>query len=262
MRYAIMSDVHANPQALETALVDARRQGCTAFVMLGDTTGYGYDAAAALGLVRANFSRVLMGNHDSVCLGREKRPEVEFNPNYDLDRAQAGELSDADRAWLGKRPYVTHLEGAACVHGELTRPRAWNYIMSEDDARFNFDELADFEQVLFCGHTHHAATWSRSPKGRVYAKYARRLARPALQPETVSFRLKDGWRYVVNVGSVGYPRADFCSVYVIYDTDRKQITYRRLPFDFASYINSMLARKLPLPGWLLDLLEAARRMGG
>ena len=48
MKYAIMSDVHANPKALETALSDARRLGCGKFILLGDVTGYGYDPKATL----------------------------------------------------------------------------------------------------------------------------------------------------------------------------------------------------------------------
>jgi predicted phosphodiesterase len=44
VKLAVMSDVHANPKALETALADARGQGCERFVMLGDVTGYGYDS--------------------------------------------------------------------------------------------------------------------------------------------------------------------------------------------------------------------------
>ena len=52
MRYAIMSDVHANPKALEVALADARRLGCGKFILLGDVTGYGYDPKGALEGVR------------------------------------------------------------------------------------------------------------------------------------------------------------------------------------------------------------------
>ena len=56
MKYAIMSDVHANPAALEAALKDAHAQGCGRFVMLGDTTGYGYDVKTAITLVRSEFA--------------------------------------------------------------------------------------------------------------------------------------------------------------------------------------------------------------
>ena len=56
MKYAIMSDVHANPRVLETALADARAHKCEKFVFAGDVTGYGYDVNAALRLIRANFN--------------------------------------------------------------------------------------------------------------------------------------------------------------------------------------------------------------
>lgn len=255
MRYAIMSDVHANPQALERALEDARALGCTDFIMLGDTTGYGYDAAKSMELVRANFNCVLLGNHDSVCVGRDTGPEVTMNPNYDLDRAQAKDLTADDLSWLAERPFVYRHGDAAFVHGELTRPQAWRYMMDENAARANFGLLDSDERVVFCGHTHHAAAWSLSPKGRIYEKYAKRLMVPATRPESMSFRLKEGWRYVVNAGSVGYPRADFCSVYVIYDTIKHQVTYRRLPFDFNFYVRSMVSRGLELPWWLLELIQ-------
>ena len=88
-----------------------------------------------------------------------------------------------------------------------------------------------------------------------------RLSVPALREESIAFKLKPGWRYVVNVGSVGYPRADFCSVYVIYDTEKQQVTYRRLPFNFKYYIDSMISRGLQLPWWLEELIaRAVRRM--
>ena len=36
MLYAVMSDIHANPQALARALADAREQGAEKFICLGD----------------------------------------------------------------------------------------------------------------------------------------------------------------------------------------------------------------------------------
>ena len=71
MKYAIMSDAHANPLALETALADARAARCGKFILLGDVTGYGYDPKRTLDIVRRNFDVVLMGNHDSACAGLE-----------------------------------------------------------------------------------------------------------------------------------------------------------------------------------------------
>ncbi len=64
-------------------------------------------------------------------------------------------------------------------------------------------------------------------------------------------------RRCLNVGSVGYPRHDFCSSYVIYDTRSHTITIRRLPFDFKHYIELMVAHKIDIPDWLAVLLMSA-----
>ena len=124
MKYVIMSDAHANPLALETALADARSLGCEKLVFAGDITGYGYDAKATLGLVRENFDVVLLGNHDSACAGLEPAREVAMLSSYALDVEARDKLSSADLEWLRELP-LTHAEGGfAVVHGDFTKPKA------------------------------------------------------------------------------------------------------------------------------------------
>ena len=71
MKYAVISDLHANPAAFQAALDDAQQQGCGRIVCLGDVTGYGYDPHACLDMVRRKAGFCLMGNHDSACAGLE-----------------------------------------------------------------------------------------------------------------------------------------------------------------------------------------------
>ena len=82
--------------------------------------------------------------------------------------------------------------------------------------------------------------------------------RPAVRAESISFKMNPESRYIVNVGSVGYPRNDLCCSYGIYDAAIRRVTVRRLPFDFKSYIQAMLAHDINLPGWLYRLLLAAQ----
>ena len=256
MKYAIMSDVHANPKALETALADARRLGCGKFILLGDVTGYGYDPKATLEIVRRNFDVVLMGNHDSACVELEPEWEVRMNNNYDFDRKARELLSEEERAWLRGRAYQHEEAGFICAHGDFTQPKMWNYIIYEDAAERNF-RFRD-EQLMFCGHTHHAAIWELTGKGVCHPKLEHRFWQPAAKAESISFKLNPASRYIVNVGSVGYPRNDLCGAYGIFDADARRMTIRRLPFDFKSYITEMLDRKLDLPRWLCQLLLAAQ----
>ena len=251
-----MSDVHANPVALETALADARAAGCGRFILLGDITGYGYDPKRALDISRESFDVVLLGNHDSACVGLDPEWIVASNGNYDLDRKARGELSAEDIEWLRGRGLLHEEAGFAGVHGDFVRPRAWNYVSSCRDAAQSF--LARREALMFCGHTHEAAVWERLAKGDIRSRLAARLGRPAAKAESISFVMNPARRYIVNVGSVGYPRHDLCATYVIFDPEERRVTLRRLPFDFRSYISEMIARGIDLPRWLCAILLAAQ----
>ena len=254
MKYAIMSDVHANPVALETALADARAVGCGKFIMLGDVTGYGYDPKRTLEIVRRNFDIVLMGNHDSACVRLEPELEVVMNHNYDFDRMAREQLSEEERAWLRGREYVYEEDGFVCSHGDFTQPNIWNYILFSDAASQNFQARA--ESLMFCGHTHHASIWERTEKGLCRLKMEKRFRQPVAKAASISFKLNPTSRYIVNVGSVGYPRNDLYSAYGIFDTEAQRVAIRRLPFDFKSYITEMTDRNLKLPTWLCRLLLA------
>ena len=102
------------------------------------------------------------------------------------------------------------------------------------------------------------AIFEATPNGVFREKLAKRFMHPATAAESVSFTIKEYSRYIVNVGSVGYSRNDLCCTYGIYDDTQRRMTIRRLPFDFKSYINDMLAHRTVLPGWLLRLLRAAQ----
>ena len=257
MKYAIMSDAHANPLALKTALADARALGCEKFVFAGDITGYGYDAKATLDIVRKNFDVVLLGNHDSACAGLEPSWEVLMNSNYALDREARDKLSLDDMDWLRTLPLLHVEDGFAVVHGDFVNPKAWNYIVSKEGAELNFRKCK--ERLMFCGHTHHAMVWEATDKGVFREKLADRFAHAALKPESISFKPTRS-RHIVNCGSIGYPRADLCSSYAIFDSAAVKVCVRRLPFDFKSYIAEMLKNDLALPDWLvMILLEASRK---
>ena len=254
MKYAIMSDAHANPRALTTALEDAAKFGCRKYALLGDITGYSYDVRTTLKTVREKFDIVLMGNHDSACVGLEPSWEVMAISNYDIDRAQREQLEEEEVAWIREREYIHVGRGFVMAHGDFTNPKAWNYIHSTETAVQNF--FSRTERLMFCGHTHHATLWTLTEREVEVDEFDEALSRPALKPETMfACRLKEDGRYIVNVGSVGYPRNDLCSVYVIYDDETRRLAYRRLPFDFKGYTQGMIDRKIKLPLWLCDLLQ-------
>lgn len=243
MRYAVMSDIHANPWALERALADAREQGAEKFVCLGDVVGYGPDAVGAVELARSVFDVALMGNHDAATVGLIS--SWNFRPEAKAGFFRHGiELGAEALSWLRGLPHVYRGELFAAAHGSLVNPEAFAYILREGDALAAFEAM-DATPLLFVGHTHLSLAVERTGRRRVRVREADRL------------ELSGKSAYIVNAGSVGYPRNEPESVYALYDSDQGTVVWRRLPFDYGNYVARMRAKRIELPGWLVEDAAAA-----
>ncbi|MBO7483264.1 MAG: metallophosphoesterase family protein [Kiritimatiellae bacterium] len=222
MLYAIISDIHANLEALERVLADAKACGAERVVCLGDVVGYGPRPAETLARVRSACSAVVAGNHDDAVSGRMDASDF-IDLAGDAVRRHRDSLAPDAVAWLRSLPYSVRIDGALAVHGDATDPQSFNYVESTDDAAANF--AADSAQLIFTGHTHTPRIFLTGGSGAVYA----------IAPQ--DFAMEDGKRYIVNPGSVGYPReADgkCMSSYVLFDSSERTVCYRFLPFSVAS----------------------------
>ena len=248
MLYAIMSDIHANPWALEKALGDARACGAEKFVCLGDVVGYGPDALGAVRLAREAFGVTLMGNHDAATVGLVS--SWNFRPEAKAGVHRHGlELDAESLGWLRGLPYAHRARSFVAAHGSLAEPEAFNYLMTEGAALDAFAEMED-ARPLFVGHTHTSLAVRRKGPRSV----------EVLDPFELA--LAEGGRYIVNVGSVGYPRNELESVYALWDSRQRTVVWRRLPFDYADYAARMDARGVALPDWFGEnAAEAARGQG-
>lgn len=242
-RFAVISDIHANLHALCTVMEDAlQQQGCTEVVCLGDVVGYNAYPRECLDYIRSLGCPVVKGNHDADVSGGDL---TRMNPvarrAIEWTREQLGE---EERVWLARLPYQ-RLERSlfTMVHSCLDQPMAWNYILNANDATASFRR--QFSALCFHGHTH---------VPRVFLYDGMRASEDAeamdiLQQEgEVSLSLADGYKYFINVGSVGQPRdADPRACYVVYDSDARVVTFRRLAYDVESARQAILAAELPTP---------------
>lgn len=222
MKYALVSDIHANVEALQRVLADARQQGANAIICLGDIVGYGPLPEDALALVRRSAHVVLAGNHDDAVSGRGNA-ETFNGLAADAVTRHREALSSDELAWLKSLPYVHRFENAVAAHGDLVDPPKFYYVDDADGAAANF--AATDAQLLFVGHTHIPALAVVGDSGTVH------LTTPQ------DFTLEPNKRYIVNPGSVGYPRETngVCrSSYVLYDASEKTVEFRFLPFAVAS----------------------------
>ncbi|MDB6036385.1 MAG: Metallophosphoesterase [Verrucomicrobiales bacterium] len=229
MKYAIIADIHANLEALQTVLEDTKAQGCTHYACLGDVVGYNANPKECLDIVRAMNMPVVKGNHDEYC---SSETDLEgFNPhaaeaiNWTRDK-----LSLEDRQWLRDLKYIRLLANFTLVHATLDGPQRWGYVFDKLAAAASF--TYQNTSVCFFGHTHVPVAFIRDTmvRGGTYSK----------------FKVEPGRKYFVNVGSVGQSRDGVPkATYVIYDMVEGSIELRRLDYDMATTQRKILEAGLP-----------------
>ncbi len=231
MRYAVISDIHANRQALEAVMIDAGAVGVDGVICLGDVVGYGPDPAEVLQIVHAKVDYILQGNHDAAVSGQ--LDPVNFNPNARrLVEWTATQIDGKARRFLGGLPAVLAGDGFRCAHAELAMPYRYGYIIEAEDALPSWQACS--EPLLFVGHSHQPGLFVTGKSGRAYAL------------EAQDFQVEAGKRYIVNVGSVGQPRdGDVRASYALYDNETGAVYFRRIPFDVNGYRASLEHRGLP-----------------
>lgn len=234
MRYAVLSDVHGNLEALEVVLADVERQRPDAVVCLGDTVGYGPDPNECASRVQALGGPVLAGNHDLAAAGT--LGVTDFSP---LARQAIewtiGVVSSETRRWLASLPARLETPHFLGVHGSPRDPIE-EYILDLPTS------LAIFSEHLFSlclvGHSHVPGAFVLQADGTVSA---RELPTGKPVPLVVTSR------YIINVGSVGQPRdGDSRAGYVLLDADAATVTLRRLPYTILATQEKMTARGLPI----------------
>ena len=182
MRLAIISDIHANLEALTSAFEMIAAEHVDAAICLGDTVGYGANPNECLDLVRTRCFTVLLGNHDNAAF--DLSVAERFTHNAQLSARWTFEaITEDNRSFLRGLVPAMHWEGLMLAHASPNEPEEWNYIISESDARDAF--RAFDERICFVGHSHVPVIFSEH--GRASA-------------------LDNNNRYLINVGSVGQPR--------------------------------------------------------
>jgi predicted phosphodiesterase len=237
-RYLVLTDIHANLEALDMCLADARTRRYDQLLLLGDVVGYGADPNAVIDRVR-ELSPVAMirGNHDKVALGLEQAEG--FNA---AARAAARWTIDAltpeHRAWLAALPMGPKIvdDLVEICHGSPFDEDS--YIFDELDAMRAIASAS--RPVCLFGHTHQAIAFELA--GGDF-----RVVWPAAGGHT-DLHLIPGGKYLVNPGSVGQPRdGDPRASYAIVDTAAMRITFVRLDYNVAITQEKVLAAGLPEP---------------
>lgn len=234
MRYAVISDVHANLEALAVVLADIDARRPDAVICLGDFVGYGPDPVACVERLRPLVAGAVAGNHDLAVLGDERVPVERFNPYAHAAVVWTRErMTPGAAEYLRGLPYELHQSAFLAVHGSPRDP-VEEYLLDAAAARASF-RTADFHLCLV-GHTHVPG---------VFTLEGNRVTATPL-PIDEPLDLHPGARYILNAGSVGQPRdGDPRAAYLWLDEGRGQALLIRLTYPIEQTQGKMLAAGLP-----------------
>ena len=230
MRYAILSDIHGNLEALRAVLADC--EGAVDSVLcLGDTVGYGPDPLPCVELVAQKAEAIVSGNHEHAVAGRL---DLGWFNRYARAAAEwtRERLDDDHRAYLGALPLLREVAGATLVHASPAQPEEWDYLVTAEDGFGAFGHFAT--RWCFVGHSHVPGAWSLGSSG------------PEHLPGVTRLETERGRRYLVNVGSVGQPRdRDPRAAYAVWDAEGGSLEIRRVIYDHAATRRKILDAGLP-----------------
>ena len=239
MRYGIFSDIHSNLEALEAVIKAYKSEGIDIYLCLGDIVGYGANPVECIQITKDIAQIIIAGNHDWAVVGL-------FSLEYFNEWARQAVLWTQKRIDLANRDFLSSSrliyenEDLVLVHGSLNHPEEFNYMVDILQASRTFALMA--KSICFLGHTHSIGLFIQDKQGRIDGERSRRVD----YQREVRLKLKKGYRYIVNVGSIGQPRdgnnkASFC----IYDTKKQEVLIKRIAYDIKSAQEKILACGLP-----------------
>lgn len=235
MRFLILSDIHANWEALNAVLRDAAARRYHAVLCLGDIVGYGPNPNEVISWVRAHADVVIRGNHDKACSGAATSES--FNSVAQCSsRWTKEELFDEHAQWLlnlARGPVL--VEDFDLVHGAPDDED--RYMFHEHEAEIGLRCVT--EQLTFFGHTHVQG-------GFVGESYRRRLEVSRLNVIPNQMPIVPERTYLLNPGAVGQPRdGDPRAAYCIYDSTMRVVEFCRVDYDIRTVQEKILERQLP-----------------
>jgi predicted phosphodiesterase len=233
MRMAVISDIHANLEALEQVLTDIDGSNIDRVVCLGDNIGYGPEPEQVVAMINDHHIPSILGNHELAVI--DQNYLTWFNPLARRSLLKTiAMLSEKTINFISKlKPFMTY-DSYRFVHG-FPPDSATTYLfqIAEDELLQTIKQMK--EKICFVGHTHRL---------EIIDFNGRSIIRSPLTQSVVDLNNAD--RYIINIGSVGQPRdGDNHAKYIILDTEKNSIEVKFIPYDIASVVNKIVESGLP-----------------
>jgi len=222
MRIAVISDIHSNLQALESAMEYIRSLRVDALYCLGDIVGYGANPNECVEIVRKEATFVVRGNHDQAMFDLSILESFSKLGREATDWTRQ-ELSIENQEYLASLPLRLEVGRCTLAHASPSMPERWEYILSLDAAERQFESFTT--PICFIGHTH-------SPM--------------VCGEDLETFEFRKGQRFLINVGSVGQPRDHNPQLsFGFLDTNMWEYRNYRLDYDIEKASKAIRTAGLP-----------------
>ena len=234
MKVALLSDIHANLEALQAVLADAAQLQATHYIGLGDIIGFNGDPAACMEAIMPLLSVAVRGNHEEALLQRGLFGVPLYTAMMDRTAAMLGAEPVSQ---LRPLPRKATWQGLTLVHASPA-PEGWQRIATVAEAREAFSRFST--HICFFGHTHRPTIFCEQ-QGQVNPI-------PVIYDSTGTFtlRLEAECRYLINPGSVGQPRdLDYRAAYGLYEIESGTLTLRRIDYAVDSAAEKISRTGLP-----------------
>jgi predicted phosphodiesterase len=231
MRYGVISDIHGNLEAFESALGVLSGERIDGYIFVGDVVGYGADPEACIKLLKSLEPAIAVaGNHEWGVLGKT-------DISYFNEQAAAAvlwtkrQLGPADNSYLESLPLVYEDEKLTVVHGTLNMPEEFYYMFDTEDAYVTLSKMNN--AVCFVGHSHAPGIFASDHTKVDYI-------------DAADVRVDSERKYIVNVGSIGQPRdGDARASFAIYDDEELTLEIRRAAYDVKKAQRKIISAGLP-----------------
>lgn len=236
MKIALVTDLHANREAVEAVLEHAQARGAQRWAFLGDFVGYGADPAWVVDAVRervADGAIAVMGNHDqAVARGAspQMRPDARYVIEWTRERLSASQID-----FLAALPPAVETAAVLYVHANAWAPLGWDYIQGRPDAVRSLH--ATPRRYTFCGHMHEPRLYHLSGTGK---------AGEFTPTPEVAIPVPPHRQWLAIPGAAGQPRdGNPAACYAMFDDVAHMLTYHRVPYDYDTAGDKIRAAALP-----------------
>lgn len=235
MVVALLSDIHANLEALQAVLADMDSRRVDGIIGLGDYIGFNGNPSECLSLVRPRLLAAVRGNHEDALLNRSVFGVTMYRRMMELTREM---MSREQIHWVRSLPSHMVWEGCMLSHATPEAPKRWGRVANVNDARKVF--MAVKNRVSFFGHTHRAGIF------RLRAGEVEKIPVEYDDNGDFTMHLSSDSRFLVNPGSVGQPRdMDWRAAYGLFCPETYTLHLRRVAYDVSETCPKIARTGLP-----------------